>query len=371
MKKAAIITLYGNYNFGNKLQNYALQAVLEDYGFEVETLIFSSAKSDRASVGLSDKFKKKIKKINYRTIKRKINSLIYRAEIKKIKRLRESKFKDFSDKYICTRYISDSCELSILSQEFDCFVIGSDQVWNPEYINSFEWSFALFANESQRIVYAASLGVDKIPERYLPQFTKLLQGLKNISLREEQAKIILWEQCHVDSTVVLDPTLLISKERWEKLIDCSQKEKPYILTYFLGGNTKYPQSEINNMCRNKTWEIIDFNSLRNNMNYISGPVEFLKYIKGARLILTDSFHGAVFSIIFHTPFVVFKRDNQESGMYQRLEQLLNTFHLMQRQYCTGTALNAYLTCDFMETEKILYRMREKSLKYLEDAIKSV
>ena len=110
MKKAAIITLYGNYNFGNKLQNYALQAVLEDYGFEVETLIFSSAKSDRASVGLSDKFKKKIKKINYRTIKRKINSLIYRAEIKKIKRLRESKFKDFSDKYICTRYISDSCE---------------------------------------------------------------------------------------------------------------------------------------------------------------------------------------------------------------------------------------------------------------------
>ena len=62
MKKAAIITLYGNYNFGNKLQNYALQAVLEDYGFEVETLIFSSAKSDRASVGLSDKFKKKIKK---------------------------------------------------------------------------------------------------------------------------------------------------------------------------------------------------------------------------------------------------------------------------------------------------------------------
>ena len=371
MKKAAIITLYGNYNFGNKLQNYALQAVLEDYGFEVETLIFSSAKSDRASVGLSDKFKKKIKKINYRTIKRKINSLIYRAEIKKIKRLRESKFKDFSDKHICTRYISDSCELSILSQEFDCFVIGSDQVWNPEYINSFEWSFALFANESQRIVYAASLGVDKIPERYLPQFTKSLQGLKNISLREEQAKIILWEQCHVDSTVVLDPTLLISKERWEKLIDCSQKEKPYILTYFLGGNTKYPQSEINNMCRNKTWEIIDFNSLRNNMNYISGPVEFLKYIKGARLILTDSFHGAVFSIIFHTPFVVFKRDNQESGMYQRLEQLLNTFHLMQRQYCTGTALNAYLTCDFMETEKILYRMREKSLKYLEDAIKSV
>lgn len=370
MKKAAIITLYGNFNFGNKLQNFALQTVLENMGFNVETLIFSPVQKEIVSTSLRNKVKLKIKKINCRTLKRKVENLIFRSDYKKKDRLRESKFKDFSDKYIHTRYISNSYDLATLSKEYDYFVIGSDQIWNPEYINSFTWNFAAFADETQRIVYAASLGTDEIPKTCFSEFKHSLQGIKHISVREKQAKKTLWEQFHVDSIVVLDPTLLICREKWKKIIECLRIEMPLVLTYFLGGYTKYPQNELRDLCKNRKWKNINLNYIYNNQNYINGPIEFLRYIKGATLVLTDSFHGAVFSIIFHTPFVIFKRDNQENGMYRRLEHLLSVFHLEQRQYKTGIPLETYLECDFTESDQILETMRAKSLNYLEDAIKS-
>ena len=90
----------------------------------------------------------------------------------------EKVFKGFCNEYLnlTDRSYTTENDFKDYPLDADMFCTGSDQVWNPEYINSFEWSFALFANESQRIVYAASLGVDKIPERYLPQFTKSLQA---------------------------------------------------------------------------------------------------------------------------------------------------------------------------------------------------
>ena len=198
--KIATLTFHRALNYGAVLQTYALQKVLLDLGYETEVLDYRS--------DFIEKHYQPDKISNYFTLK-KMAILLLLNGCSKVKR---SQFDSFVDNNIKMSDIIYSDKNIVNSEKlYDLFLVGSDQVWNPEYINSFEWSFALFANESQRIVYAASLGVDKIPERYLPQFTKSLQGLKNISLREEQAKIILWEQCHVDSTVVLDPTLLISK----------------------------------------------------------------------------------------------------------------------------------------------------------------
>ena len=225
MKKIGIITSISKGNYGNKLQNYALLKTLKDLGYEVETV--NRKKED------------KVKLIFYKlkTLIRDILKINYRSGICR----RENIFRKFDKKYLnISRYWThENHYKSGINEEFDYFVCGSDQIWNPMYdtcLADMEGATAYFAPSEKRIAYAASFGVGELPKKYMNMFKELLKDMKKISVREESGARIIRDILNVNVSVVLDPTLLLSKEEW-----CNFQNKPnvelpekYIATYFIG-----------------------------------------------------------------------------------------------------------------------------------------
>lgn len=378
-KKIAIITLYGEHNFGNKLQNYALQTVLENNGYIVETLVLGPSFRRQINDTLLNRIKNKLKQINLNWIQIQLAQCFCKSRYQSILKTRISVFKKFSKEYLRTKIISDERAFENLAFEYDYFVIGSDQIWNPDFIKNFNFSFATFAQMEQRIVYAASIGKERISSVFIPYYKAALAQIKYVSVREKHTEQILKKQFNVDSCLVLDPTLLLNasdyKEQFLKEMEINLEE-PFVLTYFLDKRTFYPKKELQELCRIKSWQQVDLTTWKNNPFYVSGPKEFLYYINTCKLFLTDSFHGTVFSILFHTSFITFRRGNttgsigQNGEMYGRIDHLLKIFGQQTRAYTPGISLEKYLNADFSGIESIQNNLKQKSLEYLEEAMNS-
>ena len=160
-RKVDILTLSGYHNYGNRLQNYALQEVIKKFSVEVETLILP-----KASVQSSGTFNKIKKVFSYPLSKTAkvatsiINNKILVIKYKDILDQRENKFKQFSQKYINEKHINSFDELKQIAKDTNYFVVGSDQVWNPNYIKHQEqYYFLQFVEEEKRIAYAPSFGI--------------------------------------------------------------------------------------------------------------------------------------------------------------------------------------------------------------------
>lgn len=303
--KICIVTLYGENNYGNRLQNYALQHVLNSMGHEVKSL---------AVMKRSNKIKEMIKKYV-----KKNGSKIY--FINSVDRKRDKEFSNFTRKYINTEYIYD--DYGLIPNEAgdgDCYIVGSDQVWNPLFWgdnnNAPElYNYMLAFTEKTKVSYAASFGISKLPEKWKEKFRPLINKLDFISVREKDAVNIV-SDLGKSSEVVLDPTLLLSADEWRMIEKNVVKNKKYILLYFLG-------QKPNNMHFDRGTEVIDLFDI-NSKWYTSGPEIFVELIDKANMVYTDSFHATVFSMLFHTPFVVFNREHaNNSDMSGRINTLLN------------------------------------------------
>lgn len=334
MKKVLIVTLYGEYNYGNKLQNYAMQSAIEKLGFEVNTLDTSNNCSEK-------NLKELVKKI--------------------LKSKRINAFKKFSKSYLKVKEMTSSLS------EFDFVCIGSDQIWNPNYYNEFNYSFGEFSQNS--FSYAASFGIDTIPEKYVTEVKKGLEHLKYISVREEQGKKIVEEITGRNAIVNVDPTMLLTKDEWDKLSftsKCKEKDK-YILTYFLGNYSKERKDYIKRISNQYKLKIIDLNQLFKHWYYSISPVDFLYYIKNSELVLTDSFHGAVFSIMYKKAFYLMEREEKSDKLNSRIETLLEKFQLTDRvikKY--GQPIS--FKCDYSKSDEILKNERANAIAYLENAL---
>lgn len=223
MKKIAIITLNGYFNYGNRLQNYALQTFLENMGYKVETIRLNKN-------GRNEKFKSWVRPIKYKLTG------------KSIELSRQRVFKKFSNDFILETRKNYNIEdnLSELNRKYDYFVIGSDQVWNPSMNKESEAYFANFASTDKVISYAASFGVSELPQNVEETYKKGLMHLKGISVREEDGKRMVKNLVNKESEVLVDPTLLLTEDQWLKIASPIPNviSKPYLLTYFLGGVPK-------------------------------------------------------------------------------------------------------------------------------------
>lgn len=349
MKKIAIITLNGYFNYGNRLQNYALQTFLESSGFKVETLKLNK-------YGKSGRFKSLVRPIKYKLTG------------KQVELSRQKVFKKFSENYICeTKKIYNVKDnLNKLNQKYDYFVIGSDQVWNPSMNKESKVYFANFASQEQVISYAASFGISELPPSVEKVYKEGLNNLKGISVREEDGKKIVKELVNKESEVLVDPTLLLSEEQWLKIAKPIPNpiKKPYLLTYFLGGVPNKYKSFINKIKQENNLEIINLGDPLDVITYSTGPSEFLTYIKESQIFLTDSFHGSVFSIIFDKPFMVFERVGSKS-MFSRLETLLNLFDLEDRIYNEHFEMKKLMDKPGKGKDKVLEMEKMKSLKFID------
>ena len=355
--KIAIITLNGHKNYGNRLQNYALQKFLLKYAEKVDTIWYDN--NNYLPEIPSWNWKILIKCIlNWKNIR--YNRKYYYGK----NCIREYNIKKFSDKYISIRYdfkIKDS-----LVNEYDYFIIGSDQVWNPYHKEN---RFLDFVPSKKRIAYAASFGVDHIPLQKKNLFKNKLKEMAYISVREKAGANIVYKLINKKVPVLVDPTILLSKKEWEDIAEQPRwyKNEKYILTYFLGEKNEL----IDNIISKYNYKIINLLDINNIDIYCSKVEEFIFLIKHAVLVCTDSFHCAVFSILMNTPFFVINRiEGNMPKTNSRINSLLELFNFKDRYISVESRIidEEILNMDFSNVETIQSQEIERSTIYIKKAL---
>lgn len=366
-KKIGIVTLHGYFNYGNKLQNYALKAILEKLNFEVSTTIVTdeNLKKRMRYFLFKNEFKKSPIKKLHSMVK---NKFIPSKEIPQIHKKREKIFIDFSKKHLNEQFIeiSETKEMEKINT-FDFFITGSDQVWNPIYYSMLPIYFLTFTDKEKRIAYAPSISRDSLPTEYKNDYKNWLSEMSKISVRENSGAEIIKDLTGINVPVLADPALLLTKEQWLEISKPAKNRpnKPYLLTYFLGGPTDSTLEQLEKIASEKDMEIINLGDIKDENTYATGPSEFIDYINNASAFFTDSFHGVVFSIILQTPFVVYERQYSGPSMYSRIETILDNFEMKDRE-ANGFDKDIF-SMDFSGTHEVLDKEYNKSVNYLKEA----
>ena len=335
--KVCIITIVDYKNYGNRLQNCALNKALESLGIEVVNGLDFFSKSEwmmaKEKHGGSTFF---IKKIPIRVIKvwhclrEKMarNNRKYAGRMKKLREFTELNMITFP--YL---YVKDNEDLKrkLDDQTIDYYIVGSDQVWNP-YYEGHNFEFLDFTDSKKKLSFSASFGVTDLPDDCKERYVRSLETFRNLSVREKTGKKIIEDLMNRDCHVSVDPTLLLPRCEWENMIKEQNWERytgDYIVTYFLG---EVPQKILKSASLNRM-KMYCLNDENDVALFGEGVETFLYLIKNAKYVLTDSFHATVFAIVFNTDFYVFNRTQKgESNMFTRLDSLLELFDLTDRVY---------------------------------------
>lgn len=353
MKRIGVITIPDYENYGNRLQNYAVVKIFENQGFKVETLelndIEFSKYNERKNKLLLKKYKLNLFVTAYNRIKK---GKRYAKHYKL--------FETFSQKNLNIKYYPKYNKKTIdkLNKTYDFFILGSDQIWNPNINDTPNIYFATFASKEKKFPFAASFGVKNIIEAKRELYRKNLNSFQYITVRENAGKRIVNELSETKCDVLCDPTLLLSVESWKKLAKKPKRilaqQQEFVFSFFLGPKSEKYKQYINDNFNSD--QIINIDELRDNLEFETcGPKEFLWYIQNAKFILTDSFHATVFSILFNKDFLVFSRLDQNlkhAGMDSRIEQLLKIAGLECRMFDNG-----------MDKKESLINFNQELIKY--------
>jgi len=352
---------------------------LEKLDYEVDTLVIKNIYNEKNKV--CNKLKKVLKmkpqiifKKAFLRIKKKLSSFVTKTYIDE----RTNIFKNFSQKYLSEKnYVNSDKDLSYISNFYDFFICGSDQIWNPYFFDDnykkLNINFLTPFPKNKRIAYAPSFGVSMIPEEDRDNYKKRISEIPHLSVREKSGAEIIKRLSSREAPVLVDPTLLLTKNEWLAIsIPAENKPKSkYLLTYFLGEVSKQREKLINDIVKKYGLEIVKLADLKDKKAYTTGPCEFIDYINSAFLVLTDSFHGVIFSILLYTPFIVFERiggKSMYSRMYSRVETLLEMANLKSREEKNIDFSKDLLDMDFSHVEKILYIERKRSFDFLKNAL---
>ena len=342
MSKIAIVTII-SYNYGNRLQNYAVQEIFKAMGNEPETLLL-----ERKSILVS--------------LKHKIRDFI--------KRDRYSSFRKFDKNIKWSKYDMRSDIPDI----YDFYSIGSDQVWNPSWYDKNPYrknAFLLaFAPNEKRICMSPSIGINNLPEKWKALFASELSKYKYLSVREQTGVDIIKKLIGREAQVLIDPTLMLDKEKWSHVASKPNgfdENIPYILTYFLGSRSERTNRELKKYSEINNLKVYNLLEKTNKMIASAGPGEFIYLISHASLVMTDSFHACVFSFLFGKPFLVYNREDSEENMNSRLDTFLEKFDI-KRKYVDSGIENSIFECDYSIGYKRLLDERKKMEKFIFDSL---
>lgn len=358
-KRATIVTLYDQKNYGNRLQNYAVRNVLEMLGIEVETLSYVKKIFDL--------------KFYMMFIFHKLTRYHFSKDPffwKKGYHYFEN-FVKFNNEFIPTKWIKDIEEIK--EKESDYFVLGSDQVWNAEWysIDILKDLFLLtFCDNRKKICFSPSFGVSSLPEEWKGWFKDNLVKFHALSVREEAGVKIIKELTNRDAELLIDPTLMLDADDWLKIAKCPKHvdvDRPYVLTYFLGEKTIECEALLEELQGKKHLCIYNLRDTNQPDLYISGPREFIYLFSKAEIILTDSFHACVFSFLFQKPFLVYRRKGKDENIMSRIYTFLNRFDL-QRKLVNDREYKNIFEADYKNGYEQLEKERKKVFKYLRESM---
>lgn len=367
MKTTAILTEHRARNHGSCLQAYALQQALLRLGYSPEIVDYRpQAIEDTFGVFIKSLLRdcgKNPKKIAMFFA----NTLIF-APLRicrewKFYRYRRNRFR------LSARHYARIDEQTAEALRYDAYVCGSDQIWNPRITHGMDpvYFAAPFDPAARKISYAASIGLAELPEQDAEDFTRLLAPLDTVTVREPSAKTLIARLCDKPVEVVLDPTLLLEPQQWLDFIaDRRPMDKRYILVYSL----KVDDTMIayaNRLSRQTGLPVLFFDlrrryGKRSMSKYTADPVDFLRYVHDAAYVVTNSFHGTVFSVIFEKPFVCVPME----GTSSRMVDLLTHIGLDGRLLSDTLDIDAPI--DYAPVREILRQDRIRSLEILKNAI---
>lgn len=362
-KNVLILTINDPTNYGNLLQNYALEQLLGQYADSVSTI--------KTLLGATSPLKYSISRIRniLAPLKWRIFSFLpgERGLIGK-KNVTNRKF---LTQHMQNRkyYLSALKGLEGGEGEPNYFVIGSDQVWNYSWLSPDDLYLRLggLFPEEKTISYAASIGVNTVEGDARKAYSELLPKIRSVSVREDQAKLLVEDLSEQIATVVLDPTLMLNSTSWNAIAsDRIPADDRYILTYFLSRPTEKQEAVISRYAKKYHAKIRSFLDARDPETYCAGPKEFLELFSKAQFVFTDSYHACCFSINFNKQFKVFSRSDHDkkSSMNSRMETLGRLFAI---ENIFG-ADEDIPEIDYSHVNMLLQQHRQESRDWLEKAL---
>lgn len=361
-KTTATVTWLTYCNFGTYLQAYALQKAIEGLGYE-NTVIDDGR--------VVDSFPRK--RFSPVRLLRSIPFLCpKRAGFRRKSRPVLSEYEQFKSTYIKTD--TDWTLKEELSSRYDVYIAGSDQIWSPSV--PFDGFYYLDFTERAKIAYAPSLGATAYPDHMVQKVKPYLASFAAVSVRETKGADILRERFSIDAKVVADPTMLLTLDDWDSVSGGNEiVEQPYVLCYFLSYNKAYVDFA-REFCRQKGLKFRllvvshEFVGVQDADEVYTGPSGFLSNVKNAEYVLTDSFHGTIFSLIYEKQFCCFKRfrDDSVASQNSRLENLLAKVGLSDRFQDEQGMHILSDDIDYTPVRRAVSDMRAESLKYLEDSL---
>ena len=341
MKDVAILTkYYRNYNYGGMLQGYALHRVITELGYSCDIIsydvnqnknpVYRNVAQQCKQYGMSSAVKKALEKVIAK----------FNFTIKDVLVSRQELFNKFMEMNAAGTEVLIDENLTTLNDKYKMFVSGSDQVWNPNAVRKL-YLQGFVSDDRKKIAYAASIGRDKFSKYEADILIPYIQRFDYLGIREKTGKELLEEYMNRNIDTVLDPTLLLDQDDWSIVATHRLVKEPYALVYFFSNSYKVRRM-LEKFCEKRGLKLVLIPYAKQEFNLGDhrgkcvrldnvGPSEFVSAIKYADYVFTDSFHGAVFSIIHGKQFYVFERNKKgHVSMNSRLYDLLDTFHLRNR-----------------------------------------
>jgi hypothetical protein len=384
-RKIGILTLPLDTNYGGILQAYALMEILKRMGHEVWLI-----KRRQPHVSFLRYCcilgKQVIKKY---ILKKEVSFILRGAKKKEREKVIRQHTQRFIEEYIQPQtgsyYSYGELKENIAKYNFDVYIVGSDQVWRPEYarriLYDFFFGFLNENNKEKKISYAASFGTEnwEFSKKQTKICKKLLQQFDSVSVREYSGVRLCKEKFDVEALHMLDPTMLLRNSDYIKLIEYTDNKllDKELLVYVLD-NTQDKDVTIKKLEKEYGYKSFRVNTRTEDANkgavpiqeLIAPPVEnWLKGFNDAKFVITDSFHACVFSIIFNKPFIVYANKNR--GL-SRFTSLLSTFNLEKRLIFSSGDLTEQILFNKIDWETIntlLEERREKSIDFLLNALR--
>ena len=383
--RIAIFTMMEGMNYGQSLQNYALQEVLSS---------FSDAEHDVKAESVRNMFWSQYSPFTYWLTAEECFQHPYLPEVMKQvpaqavpwwlgrELLRHRAFHQFAEENqrmsaIKVTQEHTQADTEAVRDAYDWVVVGSDQIWNGYIICMSGFDFGICLPPERRISYAASFGVTKLPEQLYERYEGMFEGIAHISVREDAGVALVKEISGRMATVVPDPTLLLSKEIWRLVMKRPENldtQAPYLLVYDLRIHDPAYVARVQEIAETRNLAVImipgdDWKT------YTLGPAEFVYLVAHAAAVITDSFHGVCFSLIFERPVIAVVRSaaSDRDDMSSRFDTLLPAYGIEQRRVKDLDGITAErLFCDDMQhVPGLLHERRKIGTSFLENALVGV
>lgn len=378
-----IIMHPGQNNYGTSLQGFATIEKMRSLGADCEIIRYRKKRTFSEIIETLPGLLRSgaIGKIIYKLHKKK--DLYFHKEYRKTRSIRTQAVNKFKKKYFDTisKFYIGYADLCNGSKSYSAVMVGSDQVWGPLSLYSKFYNLLFVEEQVPKFSYASSFGVSTIFPWQKEGVTRFLSRLDKIGVREQRGKEIVEELTNREASVVLDPTLLLTAEEWDSHIDEERCkiEEPYILTYVLGEREDI-RDEIKRFKKKSNLKVVNLPHIDNyhkmdddlgDLNlYDVDPFDFIRLVRDAKYIVTDSFHGTVFSILFHKKFVTFYRKdpNLKGSTHSRIDSILQMLGLSAR-LCEAEIYDKMIAdIDYECVESRLIDKRSSSIAFLQDAV---